>query len=287
MRLRRWMVRGAVVLAGCGSAAAGIPGAAPVGASTQDNWAEVRVALPTAASTVTIKSWGQGTSVVGAPSVVGWGTSWPGGHSVYMLGSGGTSGVSGSTYVGSITVLPETSSPDGMGWGTYLEFQGSFKAGDVFTIVFFAPGASFSSSGGYATADGNTIPITTTQGSGSTAIAVAAPGTQGVAVATPAGAGGFVPSSTASPSEGIIGAVPQYDCMSGYCFTDWTTPDGRTGSYPMLGVNGPVTGVDASGPNSPSFAGPAGTWSWGFVGASRSDVIAAFAPIGSDWTLYE
>lgn len=286
MKTSTRIVRAAVTLGGAGLASI-VPGlVAPAAAAVQNNWAEARVVLPTSASQVEINFSGTGSAVAGSPDATGFGASWPGGHFVDLFRPNTTSGISASGYAGSVTVLPESTTPGGAGFGAAFGFHGPFQPGAVLTLLFFDPSNSLAQTTAAASADGTAVPVDIIEGSGAATVSISSPTTQGTAVATPVASAGFVTSTTAVPSAGIVGAASS-DCLSGYCYTDWAAPDGRTGSYPTAGVNALFTGIDVGGPNPPSFAGPAGSWSWRYVGASGADVIAALAPIGADWTLYQ
>lgn len=133
-------------------------------------------------------------------------------------------------------------------------------------------------------------------GSGSTAMSVAGPASDGVAAAAgPLGAGSS--RYAAASRRGLVGAF-EFSC-EGSCTGAWRGPGGREGSWSWTG-EGVLTGLGEQ-QGQISFAGPAGRWSWDWTGVAvspvffpyfesprtGSPVIGAWAPIGDGWRLFD
>jgi hypothetical protein len=144
------------------------------------------------------------------------------------------------------------------------------------------------------------VASSTRWGTGAAALEVRAP-TSGAGVVV-AGAGAGAGSYARTVPKGIAGAFEWMSCQS--CVGRWTPPGGE--AHPWVNVRhqawpvcwcGSVVGLGTV------FAGRAGRWNWTWTGVSASDhggvltdgagmllaepVLAAYAPIGADWVLFE
>ncbi len=147
------------------------------------------------------------------------------------------------------------------------------------------------------------VPLSTSVrwGTDAAAVKVAAP-THGVGVeAGSAGSGAGIYSRTVP--AGIAGAIEGMSCQA--CVGAWTPPGGEAHTWVYLRLPActyyicPYPSTYGYGGQ---FAGPAGLWKWRAAALAASDhgavlvdgpgvllaepVLAAYAPIGADWTLF-
>jgi hypothetical protein len=143
------------------------------------------------------------------------------------------------------------------------------------------------------------------QGTGSRALEVGAV-TSGAGV-TAGAAAVAVGTATAHSVAGVVGGIEPVSCAA--CVGSWRSPSGLTRTWAQahtyLGV---LFLSDVAGIGPFTFAGPAGTWTWRWVGLGLiharygafqtleeggpevvrgGPVVAAWAPVGQDWKLWE
>lgn len=147
------------------------------------------------------------------------------------------------------------------------------------------------------------VPVSTSVrwGTDAAAVTVAAP-TQGIGVEVASAGTGAGIYSRMVPA-GIAGAIEGMSCQA--CVGAWTPPGGKEHAWVYLRLPVclyyicPYPSTYGLGGE---FAGPAGLWKWTAVALAASDhgavlvdgpgillaepVLAAYAPIGSDWTLF-
>ena len=136
-------------------------------------------------------------------------------------------------------------------------------------------------------------------GTGAASLYVSAP-SFGVGVAAASAGAGAGRYSRTVPA-GIAGAIEWLSCQA--CAGSWSGPDGQTHDWVNLRHQAwPVCWCGATVGFGGEFAGPAGEWNWVWAGVAASDhgavlddgtgvllaepVLAAYAPIGSDWVLF-
>ncbi|MDP9072793.1 MAG: hypothetical protein M3N98_01240 [Actinomycetota bacterium] len=131
-----------------------------------------------------------------------------------------------------------------------------------------------------------TIGISITTGTGSSLLRPADPADGGVAAEALVVAAGSATHSVTSPT-GLVGAG-MFECN---CSESWASPDGRSGSFQETST---PSGGSAVG--NFIFAGPPGPWSWTWSGEAGGGSsfgtpgephLAAWAPIGNDWTYFK
>ncbi|MFN2613420.1 MAG: hypothetical protein ABR552_01200 [Actinomycetota bacterium] len=122
-------------------------------------------------------------------------------------------------------------------------------------------------------------------GTGSRAVLIAQPDDDGVGASVGSAAfGSSTPRQTAD--VGIVGAIDTYRTCLGMCRMGWASPDGDMRALSVVSTPAYSSRVDGT------FAGPAGEWSWWWTGATPgydahgAPVLAAYAPIGDEWTLF-
>jgi hypothetical protein len=189
----------------------------------------------------------------------------------------------------------EVTPPDAAGefeLGVGIGTGATLAEGESIGIVIWVTGATITGLDlASVTAGSGTFSTTTSSGSGSRALAVADPSRNGPAVSA-GSLGAGVASVDETTASGLVGAV---EWLCEVCMGSWTAPDGRTGSWTANGNNLVAAGSwGAGGPV--SFSGPDGAWNWSWTGVTTANgitlaqpgapVIAAYAPIGDDWTLF-
>lgn len=143
------------------------------------------------------------------------------------------------------------------------------------------------------------------KGAGARALELDDVSTGAGAVAGPAGvAAGTVKAQTAT---GIVGGIEMTSCA--VCIGTWRSPAGVAGTWAVAHTHlGPLWLPDPAGVGHINFAGPAGSWTWRWMGlgliharygafqvledggpafAQGAPVVAAWAPVGEDWKLWE
>src|SRR5438552_26890 len=156
----------------------------------------------------------------------------------------------------------------------------AMKPGDKLDFVVFFPNGELLSSNYTVTTAAGSVETTSTQGSGSATLDVAAAGDGGSAVAVNGIATG-TNAHQAIPSVGIVGTI-MTNCDA--CTGTWTTPDGRSGAWEVPSSTYPF-GSEFQ------FVGPAGSWNWTWTGEQQilgesSADYGAYVPVGDDWSLF-
>lgn len=273
----------------------------PVGsAQVEPNWVLARVVTgPTGANGISIELAGSATLTGTGPAVFGHGLALRGfgAHllSVWNVGGDGLS-VTTSRDLGGYDV--QVSPPTGDGYtfeySAWLNLR--FEPAETIVLVVFAPNATLGDLSAAATAASGEITFTSFSGTGATAIPLVDPERDGMgAQAGPAGAA-VATEYSASPAAGIVGAIVTREC-EGPCTAQWEGP-GVSGGWTGVGAHALFGGIANPTFEWPSFVGPAGEWTWRWTGAMLADdaapiwlfgspVIAAWAPIGEDWTRFE
>lgn len=139
------------------------------------------------------------------------------------------------------------------------------------TLLAFVAGGSFSSYGSYASVISGSATSAQSQGSGSALILAGAPEDSGTGVVVGSGGGG-VTRKDVDATTGLVGAINTRACRA--CTGQWVAGDEVSGAFTVSPV-----GLDGA----PTFAGPAGFWTWDWSGVSEAAVVAAYAPIGDAW----
>jgi len=285
----------AVLLAASAGLAATAPPAHASAATTFD-WAVATVTLPhSVTGTVEVRMTMTGTRAGDGPEVVGqatWMPSFGADASVWVAGPGPLT-TSVTTPAGSRSVTAVPVSADGApGFGVRCS-PCAFGAGSEIRLLGFDTDARYDGVSATAVAGGETLPVTVTTGSGSRRIDAAGETANGTALATGevAPPGSPVPASiglaagasttTVTVPAGAVGALSS-GCLVGECVESWLAPDGRTRTlhHEALVVEGFTDGTPFG------FAGPAGSWQFAWSGVSRETAVAAYAPIGDDWTRF-
>jgi hypothetical protein len=177
-----------------------------VKAASPTDWVDARLVLPAAANAVDVYAHLSGKDA--GQEIIGVGISSPLGAltTVSVIGLL-QPGVTTTRQLGGVNIqLLKTS------LFTYLfegheGWPGPFHAGDLFTAVFFLPGATIEHMQLTATVNQQPVPIAVKAGPGAGVVHIGAPDSGGAGAATPAASAGSV-SPAQSPSAGLIGALP-------------------------------------------------------------------------------
>lgn len=142
------------------------------------------------------------------------------------------------------------------------------------SLLAFTAGGSFSSYGSFVTVVSGSATWTQTQGGGSRLILAGSPDDEGTgAVVASAGAGSTW--KTVDATAGLAGAMNLAACAA--CTGQWSAGDDVAASFTVS-----PAGTDGA----PTFAGPAGPWSWDWSGVSTAAIVGAYAPVGDVWHLF-
>src|SRR5439155_13962643 len=217
------------------------------------------VAGPAGASNVAISATGTVTQVGSGTLVAGTGGGldlggYKGGTVLAsdVLSTGVTLGTGADRGGLSLSVSSPTSLVFGFSGGVGLAAP-AMKPGDKLDFVVFFPNGELLSSNYTVTTAAGSVETTSTQGSGSATLDVAAAGDGGSAVAVNGIATG-ANAHQAIPSVGIVGTI-MTNCDA--CTGTWTTPDGHSGAWE---VPSSTFGSEFQ------FVGPAGSWNWTWTG---------------------
>lgn len=226
------------------------------------------------------------------PALVGFGYADDVVRSVDIVPAGaGTARIATTSDAGSLELSTVSAGgPGRLEISSTLEIHGTLRPFTTLGILVFVTGMTFETVevAGPTTEDGSTSALLR-QGSGSRAIVAAGPEAAGLG-----GSAGPVAVAVDSTherviAEGIVGAfVGTGFCLS--CSASWEAPHGAGGSFRHLAAGGA-----GASQGSATFAGPAGAWRWTWsgvgltrgVGVSASPTLAAYAPIGEAWPLFE
>jgi hypothetical protein len=265
------------------------------------NWVLVKATTPSV-SRITGNFTVSGRRTGKGPLVVGVGVSVRGGpypyNVVYVNRLSGGSPTVGFTVGPASRTVRVTELEHGGGFVIPHAFE--YEATLVALMVFVVNGVIESMEFNPASSG---VPVSTSVrwGTDAAAVMVAAP-THGVGVeAATAGAGAGIYSRTVP--AGIAGAIEGMSCQA--CVGAWTPPGGKAHTWVYLRLPVclyyicPYPSTYGFGGE---FAGPAGLWKWRAAALAASDhgavlvdgpgvllaepVLAAYAPIGADWTLF-
>jgi len=265
------------------------------------NWVLVKattasVARITANFTVSGRRTGKG------PLVVGVGYSVRGGpypyNFVYVERLSGGSPSVGFTAAGASKSVQITSLEEGGRFIVPLAIQNDAT---LIALMVFVVNGVIENTEFNPTSNGAPLTTSVRWGTDAAAVKVSEP-TSGIGVeAAAVGTGAGIYSRTVT--AGLAGAIEGMSCQA--CVGAWTPPGGKAHAWVSLRLPAclyyicpyPTTyGIGVE------FAGPAGLWKWTAAALSASDhgavlvdgprvllaepVLAAYAPIGSDWTLF-
>lgn len=136
---------------------------------------------------------------------------------------------------------------------------------------------------------GLTLEVSVSRGSGSRAVSIAHPRSDGHVVEAGGAATGSVTFAEELPT-GIVGGFPGSACK--LCLWDWAGPAESGDSFAVASVDLVLLNL---GPTLPAFAGPQGPWRWTLSGMVNvppavlcrcAPILIAFAPVGSLWSVF-
>ncbi|MBI4729406.1 MAG: hypothetical protein HY775_07885 [Acidobacteria bacterium] len=143
------------------------------------------------------------------------------------------------------------------------DFGGELGSGEALAALLFVGGGAVAELVPSVVVHRGSVTLSRTEGNGTTILGLMDPDIGGVGVQALdfAVGSGEVSRSVGAGLVGVSVCTPR----DKLCSAGWESPDGRSGSY--------------------AFAGPPGTWIWRWSGVGNPN-LAAWAPIGNDWTLF-
>jgi hypothetical protein len=265
-------------------------------ADPSNDWAVATItAGPDGATNVVLHLTETGLLTGDAPSVFGYGLSLDDrllDLRAFNFGLG-PERISTSRDAGGIVVdiAPGKHGPSFAGGFDALLGVGRLEPGRKVSQVWFHAGSADDAPTWSLTVGSGSATVDVTYGGGSTAIVAGDPEDGGVSANLDATGIGTV-RATRTPAAGIVGATVSH-CNA--CRGSWVAPDGRSGGLfmaapewvrlrqPALALVSPEVDVGARG-----FAGPAGTWRFGWdgldhVAKENEPAEIVYAPIGDEW----
>lgn len=255
------------------------------GATTHTNWVVARVVVAEATENLSGRITFDGTYDGTEPVVAGFAThldtaTWDYTSSYAVDSRTGPVDITTTEGLGRQSVRIAPGSSGSFTNGSYgFTFGGfDFAPGDEVDLLFYLTGTALSGIEASAEGDTGAVPIGLTTGAGAANVALASTTTAGTGAAAGSLAAGTT-SNTVTSDRGIAGTRVAR-CAAGACTYGVTGPAGSTQAIEAS------TGVASYTSGRPSFAGPAGDWTFRWTGAGNSSVMVAYAPIGDLWPIF-
>lgn len=255
------------------------------GATTGTNWVVARIVVAEATNGLSGRITFDGTYDASEPVVAGFATrldtaQWDYTSSYAVDSRTGPVDITTTEDLGSqsVRISPGRggSFTDGYFSVTFRGFD--FAPGDEVDLLFYLTGTSLSGIEASAEGDAGAVPISITTGAGAANVALASTTTGGAGASAGSVAAGTT-SNTVTTDEGIAGTRVAR-CAAGACTYGVTGPAGSTQAIEAS------TAVASYTSGRPSFAGPAGDWTFRWTGVGNSSVMVAYAPIGDLWPIF-